>query len=176
MRLFIALNFGDETKNKLLETQNRLKSFAKSGNFTRAENLHVTLVFIGEAGERERRRILSVIDGLDAHGFSLTFSGFGSFGSLYWMGIKRSQPLDALYEKLCLGLSREGFKIEKRGFKPHITLAREVVFPPAFDRTALAWDIPEITEQIRRISLMKSERANGKLIYTEVYGKNLSVS
>lgn len=176
MRLFIALNFSDETKNKLLETQNELKSFSKSGNFTRAENLHVTLVFIGETDRREERRILSVIDGLDADSFFLTLSGFGSFGSLYWMGIKKCPPLDALYERLCSELSRNGFKIEKRGFKPHITLAREVVFPPAFDKAAFAQDIPEITEQIRRISLMKSERAGGKLIYTEVYGKNLTVS
>ncbi len=52
MRLFIAINFDNEIKKKFTLAQDRLKQFTK-GNFSHTENIHLTLVFLGEV-EPER--------------------------------------------------------------------------------------------------------------------------
>lgn len=54
MRLFIAINFKDETKNSLSTVIDRLGSHVVKGNFTSEENLHLTLIFIGETSRIDR--------------------------------------------------------------------------------------------------------------------------
>ncbi len=48
MRLFIAIPFSEEFKGELLRVQNDMRSNGVRGNFSRAENLHVTVAFLGE--------------------------------------------------------------------------------------------------------------------------------
>jgi len=48
MRLFIAINFNDEIKDALCDASAELMAAAKRGRTPRRENLHLTLVFIGE--------------------------------------------------------------------------------------------------------------------------------
>jgi len=47
MRLFIAINFNEKIKDRLCEMQGQLKAQTYAGNFSRRENLHLTLVFLG---------------------------------------------------------------------------------------------------------------------------------
>ena len=166
MRLFIAIQFSDEVKSVLLGAINELRAQAEEGYFTRPENLHLTLAFIGETDRL--RSVRGVIDECADESFDITIGGSGRFGALYWAGIKRCEKLEALADRIQNGLREQGFEIENREFKPHITLARQV----AADKP-IRLNIPETTMSVSRISLMKSERINGKLCYTEVYGRTL---
>jgi 2'-5' RNA ligase len=60
-----------------------------------------------------------------------------------------------------------GFEMDGRKYNPHITLGREVV------TDAKPWQIEPFGETVGSIELMKSERINGKLIYTEIYTKEM---
>ena len=53
MRLFIAIHFPDEIKAILAEIRDSLKEAALQGNFSLDENLHLTLVFLGECDEQQ---------------------------------------------------------------------------------------------------------------------------
>jgi RNA 2',3'-cyclic 3'-phosphodiesterase len=166
VRLFVAINFSNDIKNTLLRAISELREKSASGNFTRPENLHLTLAFIGEA--TDAKAIRGAIDRCAAKPFSLTVSGSGHFGDLYWVGIENNPKLKALAESLQNDLRTSGFDIEDRAFKPHITIARQL---PAASLVTL--NVPRTSMTVTRISLMKSERVNGKLTYTEVYGRNL---
>lgn len=166
MRLFIAVHFSNEVKTGLQKTINVLKGQTISGNFTRPENLHLTLVFIGESNELDA--IIKVIDRAAPPIFELKVGGFGRFGSLYWVGIEKNPALMNLVHHLKYGLRDSGFNIEERAFKPHITIAREVRA-----NGQLHVDVPKMRMTVGRISLMKSERLAGKITYSEVYGKKL---
>ena len=48
MRIFIAINLEQEISDALEKLIHKLKDQSVQGNFTRKENLHITLVFIGE--------------------------------------------------------------------------------------------------------------------------------
>ena len=53
MRLFIAINFSDKTRSRLLALRDELRLHSERGNFTAPENLHLTLVFLGECDDRQ---------------------------------------------------------------------------------------------------------------------------
>lgn len=175
MRLFIAINFNENVKGCLSDSIARLKSIALKGNFTQRENLHLTVVFIGETNKVEA--VKEAMDGVHGAPFPLTIRGVGRFkregGDIYWVGVHREPVLTELYEQLRTGLANRGFVMENRAYKPHLTLGREVVLPKTFDEKEFAQDVPSMTMTVDSLSLMKSERINGKLTYTEIYQTQL---
>ena len=51
MRLFIAINLDDNIRDALAEMQESMRRQGVRGNYTKIENLHLTLAFIGEYGD-----------------------------------------------------------------------------------------------------------------------------
>ncbi len=166
MRLFIAINFSDNILKLLLGVMDELKTKAVSGNYTKPENLHLTLAFIGETGRVSD--IKRCIDSININPFSLSVGGFGRFGNILWVGVNKNAELSALAKDLQKALIENGFKLDTREFKPHITLVREAV-----SDSPVRLDLPTAEMTVDRVSLMKSERINGRLTYTEVYDKKL---
>ncbi|MBE7000045.1 MAG: hypothetical protein E7428_07640, partial [Ruminococcaceae bacterium] len=70
-------------------------------------------------------------------------------------------------------LSEASFPTEERPFKPHITLARRQKCRKGFDPEKLLAQMPPLTMQVGRVSLMKSENIRGKIVYSEIYGVDL---
>jgi len=169
MRLFIAINFDDEVKARLLQCQESLRLASVSGNFTRPENLHLTLVFLGETPLTCVREIQRVMDCASNEPFTLQCEGMGKFGDTWWVGIRQNLALTNLHNHLSQGLRAAGFTIESRSFKPHLTLAREIIL-----RSGASPEKPEpFAVQIEAMHLMTSERINGKLTYISIYEKQL---
>ena len=169
MRLFIAINFSDEVKDALSETAFELQAALRRGRIVRRENLHLTLVFIGETDRVDD--IIGVMEDAVEEAFTeplaVTLCEAGIFkgrgGDLHWVGVENTPELKKLVRGLTDGLRGEGFDIERKRFVPHITIGREVVLgPPADIRVHAA------SMTADHISLMKSERADGRLIYTEI--------
>ena len=65
MRLFAAINFDRNMNDALLSVQEQFRENNVKGNYTRAENLHLTLAFIGEYNDPDY-----VLDTLSAMHFS----------------------------------------------------------------------------------------------------------
>ena len=165
MRLFVALNFTEEIKSSLLDAIDLLRYKTVSGSFTGKENLHMTLAFIGETHD-----ISSAKDAVSRCSFSpfnITVGGCGRFGALWWAGIEKCPELTCLAYQVQDTLRLSGFPIERRPFKPHITLARQVQ-----SNAPIELQIPIMTMPVDHISLMRSDRINGSLIYTELFQKN----
>lgn len=172
MRLFIAINFDQETKEKLLEVQSRLKKLGR-GNFSREENLHLTLAFIGEVPEERLEDVKAAMEQVKFPAMELTFHDVGYFVSgrekpsqLWKISLKYSRKLEKVHEELIASLRKAGFSPDAKSFKPHVTLARELHVKD-WDKTEL---LPEPFETAAdHMSLMLSERVDGKLTYTELY-------
>jgi 2'-5' RNA ligase len=171
MRLFIAIALPNEAKVVLGTVADELARQADEGRLVRRENLHLTLAFIGET---ER-----VQDALEAtrraqwlglpEPFALTIMGVGSFAKhrgahSWWAGIEPSKPLETLAAAVKSELAEAGFTLEKRSFKPHITLARGV-------RTShplvLAYD--PLTVWATHLTLYKSDLSGPTPRYAELY-------
>lgn len=178
MRLFIAINFNETVKSNLIDTIDCLKDRGVSGNFTLVENLHLTLVFIGETNRLSD--VKSILDNASFNPFDITLENLGSFkcndGDIFWMGIQAPKDLFHLQRQLRNSLIEANFAIENRTYRPHLTLARRASFPKDFDLKTLARELPKQKATIDKISLMKSERLNGRLVYTELYSVSDSES
>ena len=170
IRLFVSINFNDEIKAELAGAIAQLRQISSSGNFSLIDNLHLTLAFIGET---ERiSDVKRIIDSVSFPRFDITLGAPGVFrrdgGDIRWVGIEKNPSLSALANEISQKLISEGFDIDTRDFKPHITIARQVVCPR---QSAIKVDPIRMTAD--RISLMRSDRIGSVLKYTEIYSKKL---
>ena len=169
MRLFIAINFSEETRARLLALRDELHSRSLRGRFSLPENLHLTLAFLGECDARQRDDAIDAMDATGFEPFPVTVERVGRFrrdgGDIWWAGVSGSQPLSALQRGLTDVLIGAGFELDRRKYSPHITLGREVV------TDAAPWNIEPFGEQAGKIELMVSDRVDGRLTYTAIHEK-----
>ena len=171
MRLFVAINFPAEIKAAIAKVRDDLKNSALRGSFTFDENLHLTLVFLGECDVRQTDAVKAVMDNTIFSEFTLMLDKVGYFkrdgGNTWWIGLKGNKLLSDLQTDLSSRLKQNGFILENRKYTPHITIARQVKMRTGFVQP----EIPQINFNVTSIELMKSEQINGKLVYTQVYSK-----
>ncbi len=176
MRVFIAINFPTPVRRVLVKHQQTIRDAAQSGNFTHEENLHLTLVFLGEVPVGDLVRINVIVEAVACRGFSLAFDEIGRFDrkgkDIWWVGIRRNKSLLDLQAALDEAFRRAGYRLDSRPFTAHITLAREVRMSDPGDRRRLCTAIAPIETGVTRVSVMESTRVDGRLTYREVYGKD----
>jgi 2'-5' RNA ligase len=95
-----------------------------------AENLHVTLKFLGAVGEVRLEGVRAALARIAGRGapFELTVRGLGTFpgpqrARVIWVGLV-AEPLRALAQQVDDELAGEGFLREGRPFTPHVTVGR----------------------------------------------------
>ena len=166
MRLFIAINFNEDTRARLVALRDELRFRSECGNFSLPENLHLTLAFLGECSARQMAGAKDSLDFLQFAPLSIMIERIGNFqGGLWWAGVKLTTQLLGLQRELSDALKKRGFALENRKFSPHITIGRNII------TDVMPWSIEPFGETIGAISLMKSERVNGKLNYTKIHSK-----
>lgn len=131
-RCFIAVAVSDEVRAAAARLQGRLRRTHCDVSFPDPAKLHLTLVFLGDTltgriGE-VKRAVAAAADGVPP--FDLAFGGLGFFGPprhprVIWAGVgDPAGVLARLHEKLLANITELGFTIEKRPFRPHLTLGR----------------------------------------------------
>ncbi len=171
MRLFVAVRFPDEFLRGLTECQKSLKKAAAladgwetRANFSRAENLHLTLAFIGDYNDPDE--VLDAMEQIDFRPIEISLDGVGTFGDIFWAGLKENPQLAGYVRRLRHGLADAGIPFDKKKFNPHITLVRKFSYKKG--DIIPVWDAPIGTMTAKRISLMRSDRGKNGMIYTEV--------
>lgn len=170
MRLFIAVNFSEPSRQLLLSARERLRTLTHGrGGFTQDTNLHLTLAFLGEVATERAALAEEAMRAARGRAFTLEIDRTGRFvrdgGDIWWVGAAESPPLEAYQRRLVRELVSRGFGLEKRRFYPHITLARRIsdALPP--DTRLL--EAP-VVERVDAVSLMRSELGRGAPKYTEL--------
>lgn len=161
MRLFIAIQLSDPMKKALVNMMHELKKQGVEGNYVPAQNLHMTLAFIGEYDDPAR--IKEVISRMPVPEFRMSLSDMGNFGNILWAGVKGNQKLKAYVKDLRSALDAEGIPFDRDKFFPHITLIRKYTAKRSYKVS-----MPKAEMMVKRASLMKSEQKNGKPVYKEL--------
>ena len=164
MRLFAAIELNKEMKKSLMDIQEQFRCLGIRGNYTRPENLHLTLAFIGEYPEPDEA--LEAMSSLSFHPVELRLRGLGSFGELWWAGLEESAELHALARQLRRTLAQAGIPYDKKKFLPHITLLRKPEYRRAPDFSQI--ELPRASMMVQKISLMLSTRGKCGMIYSEL--------
>lgn len=163
MRLFIAIGLSDEIRKTLTKTQDYLLRHGVRGRYLPPENLHMTLAFIGEMPDPEP--VLDVIGAAPFKAFPVTLDGVGVFGNgVLWAGIRPSEPLEQLVRRLRHGLAEAEIPFDRQGFRPHITLLRNLDAEKGLPEIC----IPDSMMIVDRMTLYRSDRGKNGMIYTEI--------
>lgn len=174
-RLFIAINLPAYVKSKFKEYQN--KWYNLNVRWTKPENLHITLVFIGYVGDDEMLSICDIAKeiGKNHDPFSIRFNKilFGPPNKpprMIWAEGEISRKFADLQndlERKIFHFSGAFGRQDARVFKPHITLAR---IRQNIERDLQK--IPDIEENINlefsvnSIEVMESRLGKGGAEYT----------
>ncbi len=164
MRLFIAIQFEENILDALTDFQSDLRSQGVTGNYTKRENLHITLAFIGDYGNPDE--VLEAMAQVDFRPIKISLDGVGSFGELFWIGLAENPQLSGYVKRLRRGLSEQGIPFDKKRFLPHITLIRK--YACRGGKEIPVSDPPKGSMIATRVSLIRSERGKNGMIYTEI--------
>lgn len=174
MRLFFAVNFDGKTKNELMSDISALRDLSLEGSFTRRENLHITLAFIGELDRARLGDAIAAAGAIRLARFDFTVGGAGSFGDLIWLGVKEGEAeLRRLSSAVTAECRARNIGTDPKPFSPHLTIARRTVMKPGCTLSAFSKSIKPIPIPADSLELMESIRINGVLQYRTVYSKQL---
>ena len=176
MRLFYAISASGASA-ELMRLQKLLLMRSRGAKPVPAENMHVTLRFIGES-DRIGELALALKNSVRAiRPFELRLDRFASFdrgrSSVAICRVNGDlSELNAMHESLEASLFDAGFAREGRPLAPHITLAREVELTPE-DRAFLEGVSLNAAFSADRVSLFRSTRERGRMVYTPIHTEML---
>src|SRR5947209_13621784 len=133
LRTFIAVPLNRAVRDRLMSLQERIAGTGADVKWVEPENLHVTLLFLGEVGERDVMPVCRAVAdvGRTHASFPMSVETVGCFPNIHrprivWVGVPEgSQELCALHDALEPPLMELGcYRREERQFTPHITLGR----------------------------------------------------
>jgi 2'-5' RNA ligase len=129
-RLFIAIK--PELNTAITESITALKKLLKNStiNWVALENLHLTLVFLGDTPVSKFGEVQNSIQQSisKTECFDLVFRSFSCFGKphpkVIWIGTDECKPLRNLQCNLSKNLSENNLKFDGKDFSPHLTIGR----------------------------------------------------
>ena len=124
-RLFVALPVPEDVTEALAA----LQSGVPQARWVPVENFHVTLCFAGEVQGGTMRDLEEELSDIAGPRFAISLAGVEQFSSgkqprALVATVERSDRLDWLQQKVTTVARNCGIEVERRKFRPHVTLAR----------------------------------------------------
>ncbi len=187
IRVFVAVELPDAVKTEFAGLVSAIDALGVGGVRTvRSGGIHLTLKFLGDVSIARVPEIRSAMDSAvsDAEPFTLSLGDAGVFPNrgmahVLWVGVGGDlKRLARLQQRVELTLSGLGFRPERRGFNPHITVGRipdsvsranrqrvtEALFSHEYARPAI---------RAESISLIQSILRPDGAIYEPIYSAGL---
>jgi 2'-5' RNA ligase len=133
LRTFIAVDFGKAIRDRAVALQEKLAQSGAPIKWVEPENLHVTMLFLGEVDDRDVPAVCSAVADCcrGRAPFSMSIESLGCFPNarrprVVWVGVGQgAQELCALHDALEPPLLDLGcYRREERRYTPHVTLGR----------------------------------------------------
>jgi 2'-5' RNA ligase len=132
VRTFLAIELDDAIRERLAAAQERLRSQAGGVKWVEAENIHLTLKFLGEIDEDVAPLVAEALGPVAAgiEPFEMRLAGLGAFPPhgaprVVWAGVQEpSGRLLELHRRIERELEALGIEREDRPFTAHVTLGR----------------------------------------------------
>ncbi|MHA1352528.1 MAG: RNA 2',3'-cyclic phosphodiesterase [Candidatus Heimdallarchaeaceae archaeon] len=130
-RVFISIDVEDEeVLENIKQVQKKLLETGSSIKLVELFNLHLTLEFLGEINEKEVEYVMDILSSLSFNEFSLSFHSLVSLPNENYIRVIATEVgeqvdiLKSLQSELRAKLKKGRFKVDKRTYTPHLTIAR----------------------------------------------------
>lgn len=131
MRLFLAVELPPPVVDALDTAIAPLRAEAPEIAWSPAAKWHLTMKFLGDVVEERVPEIGAMAEFVARvhRPFAMQLHGIGAFPNfrrarVVWIGVEQEPRLELLHHDLELAAEAEGFDVEGRAFRPHVTLAR----------------------------------------------------
>jgi 2'-5' RNA ligase len=190
MRTFIAIELPPEIKDKLSRLQVQLQNSGADVKWVKAQNIHLTLKFLGDRDEKKVEQISRILEetALGQQAYLVRLFSLGAFPKItsprvIWVGINKGdretkEIADTLEEKI----AKLGIPKEDRPFSSHITIGRT---RSGLNRQRLAEDLEKLAAildeenlefRVEKITLYKSTLTPQGPIYNVLKEVNLKTA
>jgi len=124
-RLFVAIRPPAAVREALLGAMGGIDG----ARWQDDEQLHLTLAFVGDVGAAQTRELTEALEDADSPSFPLEVAGVGHFErnaepTAVWARVPLTEPLARLQRRVERACRLAGLDPDKRGYRPHVTLAR----------------------------------------------------
>lgn len=184
--MFIAVPVQEKTRLEIRDgifSNERVRKLPV--RWTAVQNLHLTLQFLGDVDEKRIGDLKQILNRPSSSGLQekLVFTHVNAFPNpsapkIIWLGIEKNDFLLKLQRLLSLDLVHNGFDVDRKPFKAHLTLGRvrENAFVPA--------DAVQSLDEIRgglsisdspldRVTLFESQLRPGGPLYSVLFERKL---
>ena len=174
MRLFSALR----PSSKTLRALSRMQKGVSGARWSDLDKLHITLAYYGEVTLEQAECLDEKLGDIRQPSFDVHYKSVGHFGNdrpfNLHVGVELSKELDRLH-KACLRAGQvTGLELERRDYRPHVTLAY-IRNQPRIDRI-VAWEKnhngfkagPDLMDEFILFSSLPRERSGNTVSYTHL--------
>ena len=178
MRLFFALELPPPLREHLVRVQNVLRPLLPRMSWTKAENLHLTLTFLGEVDDGRVPHLVDAAGACPMKPVLLRPAGLsllppGRPFRVLAVALAEDENLTALQACLEDRLATLGFEREGRRYHPHVTLARARTLVSPFKKAPLVDAMTQIAapqpSPVTEFALIRSELRPTGSRYTLVH-------
>ena len=137
VRAFLAIPLPEQLQQSISALQKDLQAAIPEVRWTRHENLHLTLHFLGEIEQETLERLK--VSMLSVRGcqrpFQVEVKGLGAFPSpqrprVIWIGLEPRAQLEQLHRATARCLRQTELALDSRPYSPHLTIGRLRRAPP----------------------------------------------
>lgn len=180
VRSFVAIEISESVREALKALQQDLKKAGARVGWVAPENIHLTLVFLGDVFHSQIEPLAKSLDEVAAQtaAFSYDVAGSGFFGSpraprVLWIGVKdQGHAVTGFQSRVEAAVRGLGLKTEERAFHPHLTLGRVRTrdrVDELTSRLASATNAAYGSVEVRRLLLMQSHLEHQGVRYTVLH-------
>jgi 2'-5' RNA ligase len=187
LRAFIAVEIPGGIQQKIhRETSNLRKGIDSLVRWVPAQNMHLTLKFLGDVSPNSVEFIQQMLrtEAGNISCFDIHLAGLGAFPNLkrprvLYVGVQAPAALDALARGIDSASRRLGYEPEERPFSAHLTLGRVRQNVNTADQQQIRRAIESTqvdllgTARVDSVHLYKSDLNPGGSVYTRLYSAPL---
>ena len=179
-RMFIAIELPTEIRERITAHVHRVRKLVPDAqaSWSRAENIHLTLKFLGDTSQAQVEKISEAasLSVAQFQLFKIEVAGSGAFPTrsvpkVLWIGVNDLEgKLADLHARLEEECALMGFKKEERRFHPHLTVAR-LRKPQDARRLAAAHNqlqFESIEFDVSEVFVIRSELSSAGSKYTTI--------
>lgn len=178
MRIFIALNIPNKMRDSLDRSASQFKDLATGGNFTKKDNYHVTLHFLGNVQPSDLIYVQSAMDAvknLSAPRLSVSQFAVLRASNVVCARFNKNANLTVLHDALADNLEKMGFTVERRAYRPHVTMIRKYAFSLPFSEVTKCVDAYNKPFDAPEVVLYESVFDSDGVTYNPIYTVTLPI-
>ena len=172
MRVFVALELPQKTKDNLERSSKQFAELSNGGNFVPKDNYHITLHFLGNVAASDLIYIQSAMDSiahLPAPELAVTQFAMMRTNDIVHAKLRQSAELIALHDALGDKLEECGFEVEHRAYRAHVTLIRKKSFVLPFSEVTKSVKVYNMPFVATNVVLYESLLSSNGASYNELY-------